>query len=166
MSIAVVLGTSKSDGNTRSLVDSFVTESEAKLFDLSNYQLSFFDYNHENKDDDFIPLINELVRFDHIVFASPVYWYSMSAQLKVFFDRLSDLLTIEKELGRQLKGTLCSVISTGFDKELPTCFVQPFEMTASYMHMNFKGSVYLSVQSESDLDNIKISIQLAMQNVT
>lgn len=165
MSVAVVLGTSNSDGNTRSLVDSFVAESESKLFDLSNYELSFFDYNHENKQDDFLPLIKELVDFEHIVFASPVYWYSMSAQLKVFFDRLSDLLTIEKELGRQLKGIHCSVIATGFDKELPTCFLQPFEMTATYLNMCFKGSTYLCVQSESDLDNIKIPIQHAIQNL-
>jgi len=37
MNIAVVLGTSKSDGNTRALVDAFIAESGAKLFDLSVY---------------------------------------------------------------------------------------------------------------------------------
>jgi len=58
----------------------------------------------------------------------------MSAQLKVFFDRFSDLLTIEKALGRQLKGIGCSVIATGFDKEILTCFLQPFEMTANYLY--------------------------------
>ena len=80
----------------------------------------------------------------------------MSAQLKVFFDRFSDLLTIEKVLGRQLKGMGCSVIATGFDKEMPTCFVQPFEMTANYLHMTFKGYSYFSVQSELDLTQIEI----------
>ncbi len=166
MGIAVVLGTSNSDGNTRLLVDSFVAESEAKLFDLSDYELSFFDYEHKNRGDDFLPLITELAQFDHIVYASPVYWYSMSAQLKVFFDRLSDLLSIEKELGRELKGKLCSVISTGFDKELPACFVDPFEMTASYMCMEFKGFTYLSVQNETDLGKIKESVLRAIQKVT
>ncbi|GLS91469.1 hypothetical protein GCM10007916_25380 [Psychromonas marina] len=102
----------------------------------------------------------------HIVFASPVYWYSMSGQLKVFFDRLSDLLTIEKELGRKLKGKQCSIIATGFDKELPTCFVTPFEMTATYLHLEFKGFTYLSVQSEADLGGINRNIQHAIQNLT
>ncbi|HCE3231919.1 NAD(P)H-dependent oxidoreductase [Vibrio parahaemolyticus] len=166
MNIAVILGTSKSDGNTRKLADSFVEQSDAKLFDLSNFDVSFYDYSHENENDDFLPIIHELLSFDHLVFASPVYWYSMSAQLKVFFDRLSDLLTIEKELGRRLKGKSISVLSTGYNVELPDCFVQPFELTAKYMQLEFKGCEYLAIQTESDLGKVIISAAQAIENVT
>ena len=166
MNIAVILGTSKSDGNTRKLADSFVEQSGAKLFDLSNFNVSFSDYSHENKNDDFLPIIHELLSFDHLVFASPVYWYSMSAQLKVFFDRLSDLLTIEKELGRRLKGKSISVLSTGYNLELPDCFVQPFELTAKYMQLEFKGCEYLAIQTESDLGKVTVSAAQAIENVT
>ncbi|EHZ2647694.1 flavodoxin family protein [Vibrio parahaemolyticus] len=166
MNIAVILGTSKSDGNTRKLADSFVEQSGAKLFDLSNFNVSFYDYSHENKNDDFLPIIHELLSFDHLVFASPVYWYSMSAQLKVFFDRLSDLLTIEKELGRRLKGKSISVLSTGYNLELPDCFVQPFELTAKYMQLEFKGCEYLAIQTESDLGKVAVSAAQAIENVT
>ncbi|MBO0203518.1 NAD(P)H-dependent oxidoreductase [Vibrio sp. Vb1166] len=166
MNIAVILGTSKSDGNTRKLVDSFVEQSGAKLFDLSNFNVSFYDYSHENKNDDFLPIIHELLSLDHLVFASPVYWYSMSAQLKVFFDRLSDLLTIEKELGRRLKGKSISVLSTGYNLELPDCFVQPFELTAKYMQLEFKGCEYLAIQTESDLGKVTLSAAQAIENVT
>ncbi|EGQ9939661.1 TPA: NADPH-dependent oxidoreductase [Vibrio vulnificus] len=166
MNIAVILGTSKSDGNTRKLADSFVEQSGAKLFDLTNFNVSFYDYSHENKNDDFLPIIHELLSFDHLVFASPVYWYSMSAQLKVFFDRLSDLLTIEKELGRKLKGKSISVLSTGYNLELPDCFVQPFELTAKYMQLEFKGCEYLAIQTESDLGKVTVSAAQAIENVT
>ncbi|HHF3039055.1 TPA: flavodoxin family protein [Vibrio diabolicus] len=166
MNIAVILGTSKSDGNIRKLADSFVEQSGAKLFDLSNFNVSFYDYSHENKNDDFLPIIHELLSFDHLVFASPVYWYSMSAQLKVFFDRLSDLLTIEKELGRRLKGKSISVLSTGYNLELPDCFVQPFELTAKYMQLEFKGCEYLAIQTESDLGKVTASAAQAIENVT
>ncbi|HCE2144212.1 flavodoxin family protein [Vibrio parahaemolyticus] len=166
MNIAVILGTSKSDGNTRKLVDSFVDQSDAKLFDLSNFNVSFYDYSHENKNDDFLPIIHELLSFDHLVFASPVCWYSMSAQLKVFFDRLSDLLTIEKELGRRLKGKSISVLSTGYNLELPDCFVQPFELTAKYMQLEFKGCEYLAIQTESDLGKVTVIAAQAIENVT
>ncbi|HHX8343974.1 TPA: flavodoxin family protein [Vibrio alginolyticus] len=166
MNIAVILGTSKSDGNTRKLADSFVEQSGAKLFDLSNFNVSFYDYSHENENDDFLPIIYELLSFDHLVFASPVYWYSMSAQLKVFFDRLSDLLTIEKELGRRLKGKSISVLSTGYNLELPDCFVQPFELTAKYMQLEFKGCEYLAIQTESDLGKVTVSAAQAIENVT
>jgi len=104
MKVAVILGTSRGDGNTRKLVDEFSVFSDAKVFDLADYDISFYDYEHHNQGDDFLPLMRELVAFDHIVYATPLYWYSMSAQLKVFFDRISDLLTIDKDLGRQLKG--------------------------------------------------------------
>ena len=166
MNIAVILGTSNSDGNTRKLADSFVEQSGAKLFDLSNFNVSFYDYSHENKNDDFLPIIHELLSFDHLVFVSPVYWYSMSAQLKVFFARLSDLLTIEKELGRRLKGKSISVLSTGYNLELPDCFVQPFELTAKYMQLEFKGCEYLAVQTESDLGKVTVIAAQAIENVT
>ncbi len=166
MKIAVILGTSKSDGNTRSFVESFVQQSGAKLFDLSGFNIGFYDYQHENRHDDFLRVIRELLSFDHLVFASPVYWYSMSAQLKVFFDRLSDLLTIEKELGRKLKGKSISVLSTGYNRDLPDCFVKPFELTANYMQLRFKGCEYLAIQTESDLDKVAISAAQAIENVT
>ncbi|ELC9718944.1 NAD(P)H-dependent oxidoreductase [Vibrio vulnificus] len=166
MNIAVILGTSKSDGNTRNLVESFVDLSGAKLFDLSEFDISFYDYEHENRNDDFLPIVHELVGFDHIVFASPVYWYSMSAQLKVFFDRLSDLLTIEKGLGRKLKGKSISVLSTGYNLKLPDCFVEPFKLTAKYMQLEFKGCEYLAVQTESDLGKVANNAAQALENVT
>lgn len=165
MNVAVVLGTSKTDGNTRRLVNEFVNHSGAALFDLSDNDISYYDYEHRNRMDDFIPLIIELSEFDHIVFASPVYWYSMSAQLKVFFDRLSDLLTIEKQLGRRLKGKSISVIATGFNTELPDCFIQPFVLTAKYMHMEFTGWTYAAIQQETDLAALGAVAEMATHKV-
>ena len=166
MKIAVIIGTSKADGNTRQLVDAFVKQTDSNVFDLAMCNISFFDYLHENKSDDFLPLIREVISYDHIVFATPVYWYSMSAQLKVFFDRLSDLLTIEKGLGRDLKGKSISILSTGFDVNCPECFIQPFEMTANYLGLNFKGCEYVSVQSEINFDALIKAAKRAVVCVT
>ena len=44
MKIAVVVGTSKADGNTRYLVNQFVELTQAKVFDLSDYKISYYDY--------------------------------------------------------------------------------------------------------------------------
>ncbi|MCK7460221.1 flavodoxin family protein [Idiomarina aminovorans] len=165
MKIAVILGSSRSDGNTRYLADEFVEQTNAAFFNLADYDISAYDYKHENKGDDFLLLIRELIEFDHLVFSSPVYWYSMSALLKTFFDRFSDLLTVEKELGRQLKGKSCSVLSTGFEIELPVCFVQPFELTANYMHLVYKGCDYVSIQSESDLEQVNKCVTEALKKL-
>jgi len=165
MKIAIILGTSRHDSNTRAFVDEFITRSGATLFDLSNYDISFYDYEHKNSHDDFLPIIGELTSFDHIVFASPLYWYSVSAQLKVFIDRLSDLLTIEKDLGRQLKGKSLSLLSTGHDEECPECFITPIEETVKYMHIEFTGCDYVSINSKADLVKLANAADIAFKQI-
>ena len=165
MEVAIILGTSKPDGNTRLLVDELAKKVESEIFDLAEFEISFFDYLHKNREDQFLPLLRKLVCYEHIVFATPVYWYSMSAQLKVFFDRLSDLLTIEKDLGYQLKGKSISVVSTGYDLNCPKCFIQPFELTAKYLQLNFKGFEYLSIQTKVNASSLREAVDRAVKNV-
>ena len=69
----------------------------------------------------------------------------MSAQLKVFFDRLSDLLGVRKDLGYKLKGKTISVMSTGTNEECPACFIEPFKLTADYLGMKFNKILYKSI---------------------
>lgn len=142
MKIAVIIGTSRLDGDIVNCIKVISEKVDMQIFDLSDLDISFYDYEHRNKDDDFLPLVTELLSFDHWIFASPMYWYSMSAQMKVFIDRLSDLLTIEKDLGRRLKGKSCSLVSTGYDLTAPDCLWQPFDLTAKYLHMDYMGMAY------------------------
>lgn len=54
---------------------------------------------------DYLNLMKQILdKYETLILATPVYWYSMSGIMKVFFDRLTDLLTIEKEFGRKLRG--------------------------------------------------------------
>lgn len=147
MKIAIILGSSRVDGNTHSLVKLFMKHQPSDLFDLKDYSISAFDYHHQNKNDDFLGLIKVLRNYDKLIFATPVYWYSMSAQMKVFFDRISDLLTIEKSLGRALNGKFCSVLATGSDESVPECFVAPFQLSADYLGMKFISAFYCSCTS-------------------
>jgi len=142
MTTAIIIGSSRSQGNTRQLVDLYLAHQAADVFDLANFDLSFYDYQHRNSSDDFSILIEKLARYQHIIFASPVYWYAMSAQMKVFFDRLSDLLTINQSLGRELRGRTCAVLATGVDENPPACFEQPFKLTANYLGMRYSDMFY------------------------
>lgn len=139
---AILLGTSNKNGNTSALVDFVATSINASVFKLKDYVISPFDYDHKNIDDDFIPLVKKLLEFDHIIFASPVYWYTMSAQMKIFFDRLSDLLHIKKELGRKLRGLSASVISTGSSQKPERSFEEVFINSFNYLSMDYKGMLY------------------------
>jgi len=73
MKVAIILGSSRTDGNTGTVVNSFIDKTGATLFDLKKYDITFFDYVHKNSDDDFPSLINQLISFDNWIFATPVY---------------------------------------------------------------------------------------------
>jgi multimeric flavodoxin WrbA len=129
---------------------------DAELINLSDYSISFFDYSHKNKDDDFYGLAQKMLASDGIIFATPVYWYAMSAQLKVFFDRLSDLITIRKEMGRKLAGKFTAFIATGHDEHIPEGFDVPFKRTSEYLDMLFKGQLYVCTNSQKfDYQTVK-----------
>ena len=102
--ILIIMGSARGDGNTRKIVNALLDQTQADFINLNDYKVNYFDYEHRNKDDDFVQIATQMVQYEHIIFATPIYWYAMSAQLKTYFDRLSDLLKIRKPLGRQLRG--------------------------------------------------------------
>lgn len=135
----IILGSARSHGNTRQIVDELMLEQACELIDLNEWDFSYYDYEHRNKEDDFLKLVEKMLQHDTLLFASPIYWYSMSAVMKTFFDRLSDLLTIRKALGRQLRGKTMLVLSCNEDAENYDCFAKPFELSADYLGMHYAG---------------------------
>jgi hypothetical protein len=138
----VILGTSRRDGNTRIAVEHVVGGRAVEIVDLSRLEFSAYDYTHQNAQDGFIPLIESIAKKQLWILATPVYWYTMSAQLKVFLDRLSDLITIRKDLGRLLRGKSLALVSSGTDPALPPGFESPFSLTCEYLGMKYVGALY------------------------
>lgn len=144
---AIIYGGARKEGNTRKVIDAVAQKFLADIFDVSDYEISFYDYEHKNRDDDFLPLIRKLLEYDCWIFASPIYWYTMSAQLKVFVDRLSDLLDIELEMGRQLRGLNAALIATGVEELCPLCYEDVFINTFNYLGINYQGCLYLDASN-------------------
>ncbi len=140
--ILVVLGSSRSRGNTRMLVDCAFADAPHRLVDLGRHSFSDYDYSHENRDDDFAALADMLVAHERIVLATPVYWYSMSAVMKRFVDRLSDLVTIRKPIGRKMAGRSLYLIATSTEPVLPAGFETTFRSTAEYFDMAWGGCLH------------------------
>ncbi|SEQ46482.1 flavodoxin family protein [Neolewinella agarilytica] len=126
-------------GDTFHVAQKLAAELEAEHIDLLDYKIYPFSYEQEYPaDDDFLRLIEtKVLLHEQIIFASPVYWYSMSGPLKIFFDRLSDLLKSRKELGRQLRGKQMSVLSVGNDEEINASFYEAFRLSAEYLGMDY-----------------------------
>lgn len=138
----IIFGSSRSHGNTRKAVNEIIGKSCVELVDLNTLNISPYDYEHHNQSDDFIPLIEQLVAYEKIVIATPVYWYTMSAQIKIFLDRFSDLLTIRKDLGRKLRGKKLFVIAS-FNTSYPKGFEDTFEQTSEYLGMTYLGTSFI-----------------------
>lgn len=146
MRTVIIVGSSRKNGNTYKSIEDEIKLSNADVIDLNDYEISYYDYEYKNKKDQFLPLIKKLIsNYDTFVFATPVYWYTMSGIMKVFFDRLSDLLDIEKETGRKLRGKNMKVISNT-NEALDYDFYLPFRKSADYLGMNYIGEQHYIVK--------------------
>lgn len=144
--VIVILGSARDDGNTAALVQHLSENlgKQTKVCDLSNLIIGPFEYERYDDRDDFRSVVEMMIQSQHIVFATPVYWYSMSSTLKVFFDRLTDLLhdPTDRMSGRTLAGRNVWLISTGTDEDLPPGFEVPFAQTAGYFAMVWRQAFY------------------------
>ncbi len=134
----ILQASARPDGDTHHVATELARRLEADHLDLLDFTVHYFRYEQTYPaDDQFLELVDIWLRYDRIVFASPVYWYSMSGYLKVFFDRISDLLMKHKDLGRQLRGRQLAVLAVSNDGVVEECFFGPFELSAGYLGMDY-----------------------------
>lgn len=139
----IIQGSSKSLGNTHKIISYLNKDNAFDIIDLKTKNIGGFEYDFSNADDDFLPLMEEIIaKYDTIIFATPVYWYAMSGTLKHFFDRMSDLLHYKKNLGRQLRGKKMAMISNSGENDLKTGFTMPFIESANYLGMQYLGDIH------------------------
>jgi multimeric flavodoxin WrbA len=156
----IIQASSNSHGNTAKIVAMFKTFVQFDDIDLKQYNIKHFDYDFNNKDDDFNALFKTIVTsYDVIIFATPVYWYTMSGICKVFLDRISDFLFEEKDFGRKLKGKQMSVISCGSDAKIFEGFDMPFRESANYLNMDYVGHSHTWLEDEKISETVNKNIQ-------
>ena len=137
----IIFGSSRSDGDTLQAIKAVIKDQSIPIVDLRNLTISYYDYNNENIKDDFIPLAEKMVGHNPIILATPTYWYTMSAIMKTFIDRWSDLLNIRKDIGRRMTNKELYVV-TSYGTEMPRGFEDPFSQTCDYLDMQYKGCFY------------------------
>lgn len=161
----IIFGSSRRNGHTGRLVDDIARRHSLRVVDVSDYNIAPYDYEYKNSGDDFLPLARELVTYQQWILASPVYWYTMSAQMKVFVDRWSDLLDVEKDLGRQIRGKQGAVLSTGAmavpERSFEECFKNSFE----YMGMQYDGMLYADTSNGYQADAYESAITSFGKNI-
>lgn len=99
--ILILSSSPRKDGNSDTLCHSFASGAKNKGHEVSeifinNKNINFckacaYCERHKgecSQHDDMAEIISEILKSDVVVFASPVYFYSISGQMKTFIDRL------------------------------------------------------------------------------
>lgn len=155
----IIQGSARSEGDTSKIVSFFKSKTGFDVVDLNKKNIAHFDYEFKNKDDDFTELFKSIVEnYQVIIFVTPIYWYTMSGLMKVFFDRISDFLISEKDYGRQLRGMEMASVSSSNDDEFYEGFEMPFRNSAAYLGMNYRGHLHTWVEDGMLSEAVKNSI--------
>ena len=137
VSAIALFGSARRHGNTGAFMDRIAAELGIEVVDLGALSIAPYDYAHGHRGDDFEPLMRRVLAFEHLVFASPVYWYAVSSPMKAFLDRITDFLDLPELLdeGRRLRGKTGHVVCTSIYDEAPKPFVDAFRDTFEYLGM-------------------------------
>jgi multimeric flavodoxin WrbA len=161
MNVLVVSSSPRRNGNSRLMAEAALEGAreaghEAELVHLDDHVRSFLRDCRECRDangrctidDGFEALLRErVVPADGIVFATPIYWYGVSGQLKVFFDRLFCFIAAsEPESEMFIQGMLRKRLGLLMSSEetYPGAMMAPLHQLqeyARYTHSGFAGFV-------------------------
>ncbi len=145
----IIIGSSRQQSDTKSFVEYVFGDTTYKAINLLDFYIAPYSYEGiYPSNDEFNKVAEEMLQHEIIVFATPVYWYSMSALMKNLFDRLTDLVRIRKATGRLLKGKNIFLLVVGNDPEIPSGYEIPFKNTAEYLDMIYNGCIYSTTGDE------------------
>ena len=152
MKIVVVTGSPRKHGNSFAMTDVFIREAErcghtVKRFDAAFMKIGgchacqtcFKTGKACSFDDDFNLIAPVILEADAVVFAMPVYWYSIPAQIKGVIDRIYSFCVA----GKDISGKRCGLI-TCCEEQDPTVMDGvriPVERSAALRKWDIVGEV-------------------------
>lgn len=175
MSIGVIYGSTRENGNTEWLTEHVIDGLLTEKIHLREFTiLPIKDERHtpdgfQEVVDDYNKIIEKVMKHEILIFATPIYWYSMSGTMKLFIDRWSQTMrdpnfpNFRAELGNKK----VYVVAVGGDrpsiKALP--MIQQFQYICDFFGMSFEGYVLgkASKPGEIQLDTKAIAAASHMQ---
>ena len=164
LTTVALFASSRRQGNTGAVLDRIAAELGIEVIDLSETNISPYDYSHYNRGDGFEPLIDQVLRYEQIIFAAPVYWYSVPPAMKSFIDRLNDLLDLPdlRKKGRLLRGKRALVVATSGIDEISQAFISMFRDTFAYLGMEYGGVLHVNCDGGYKKGCAEVEIQTFM----
>ena len=140
--VLILFGSARSAGTTMEAVHKVFPNRHLNLADLGSLNITPYDYDHHNEGDDFLAVVQRMIDASAVLFATPVYWYTMSSPMKVFFDRFTDLLDNHRDMLAGLRGTPCYLLVSGAEQHMPEGFEIPFQRSCEYLGMSYRQAFY------------------------
>ncbi|MET3697825.1 multimeric flavodoxin WrbA [Bacillus oleivorans] len=151
MTIAVIYGGTRKNGNTELLTEEAIKGKPAERIHLTDYKIEpIVDQRHAESgfaevNDDYNQIIDRILPHEILLFSTPIYWYSMSGTMKLFVDRWSQILRDPNypDFREKMSSKKAYVIAVGGDlpylKGLP--LIQQFQYIFDFMGISFEGYI-------------------------
>jgi len=168
--ILILNGSPKKDGNTAAMVDWFCQGAKSKGAEIEVVRTAALKYKTNGciscrlcqtsekyeccVNDDAKPVLAKMVDVDVIVFATPLYFFGASAQLKLIFDRFFSLYKWDNEAGTMqtpLKGKTLVVLASAFEDIGLDALEKPFALTAEYTGMKFESILVANAGTSGEI---------------
>lgn len=161
MTIAVIYGTTRENGNSEILTDYAMKGISSEKIYLRDFTIQpITDMRHSKEgfqdiNDDYNSIIDRILPHDVLIFSTPIYWYSMSGTMKNFIDRWSQTLRDSNyaDFKKQMTSKKAFVIAVGGDephmKGLP--MIQQFKYIFDFIGIDFKGYIIGNGNKPNDI---------------
>jgi len=154
--ILVLSGSPKKDGNTAALVEWFAEGAREAGAQVEIIRTATLKYKTTGCtscracqkavkyecviDDEARPVLSKMTEVDVIVMATPLYFFSASAQIKPIIDRMFSLYKWNNTAGTMetpLKGKTLALLASAYENVGLDALEKPFALTATYTGMEF-----------------------------
>jgi multimeric flavodoxin WrbA len=170
LSVLILAGSSRADSNSKALAERVVEGIPHTLVELRTLTIQPIDDKRHTPEgfqpvpDDYDKVVEEMLKHEILLFATPLYWYGMSGHMKNFIDRWSQSLRDPRfSFKETMKGKKAYVIITGGDnprlKGLP--LVQQFQYIFEFMNITFAGYLLGEANKPGDIWNDTVSLEQA-----
>lgn len=150
--IVVITGSPRKNGNSFAMTDAFIQAAQAKGHQVTRFDAAmkhvggchacetcFKTGKACSYDDDFNAIAPAILESDAVVFAMPVYWYSIPAQIKGVIDKLFSFVVG----GKDIAGKECAMIVCCEEEDMSVMdgVRIPLERSAALLKWKMVGEV-------------------------
>jgi multimeric flavodoxin WrbA len=160
-----LLGSGRRDGNTEQLArraaQGISNQDEQQWIHLLDYPLPPFEDLRHSIGVYPAPVGNEQVLFNatldatDIVFATPLYWYSVSSSMKLYLDYWSAWMRVPgADFKQKMAGKTVWLISSNSDEDgdqLSKALIETLRLSAEYMKMTWGGTLLGAANRPGDI---------------